>query len=246
MRAVVVLTAALLALAGCGGDPAAPAASGSDTPTPTPTASPSASTASPTASPTVTSTPTSSPTRTATPTATPSATATPMTTVRISISGTGCRDCVLEAFTTAGGVTRSLGSQSQLSDWPLEWRVPTSMTRGMWWRYQDLSGTDVDGKRMVVVMQYQGVAVGAPVSDSTAYASTAARMCWAGTTSSRVTIAVRASLWSITPTPTPTDGSDPGAYESQLVYADPTVASVGAWLPTSYGRLGVTGTPGCG
>jgi hypothetical protein len=189
--------------------------------------------------------PSTSSSGTRTSSATPSTSAVAMTTVWLVVAGNGCDDCVFEAFTTVGGRTTSRGSRSQLGDYPIRWRVPTSATRGMAFRFTDLGDALVDGKPAVVVLQYVDRPAGSSLTDAEASSSASARMCWIGTSRPEARLQIRVQVVDVPVSPSPTDGSDP-VTPRKLVYANPTVAGTGAWLPTHDGALGHAGVPTCG
>jgi hypothetical protein len=83
----------------------------------------------------------------------------------------------------------------------------------------------------VVVLRYQGQAVGAPVTDAVARNAKRASGCWAGTTESHVDLPLTVTFFADTIFDRKT--------QSMRIWADPQVAVVPAtWETTWHGGLG--------
>ncbi len=197
----------------------------------------------PTGTPTLTDSQTPTPTAsTPTPSATPQPTVA-TTTITLKVVG-GCRDCLFQAYTTVNGVTKPYGQGQGWLSAPPKWVVPTKFTHNMSFGYTDLPPDDTNGNPTVVVVQYQGVAVGTVLTAAHAQTKKFGSWCWNGTTKKAFTIQVRAATIKVPNTDPTTSGVEP-LKDQVLVYASPLIGNGGTFHSTFYGGLGISGTPEC-
>jgi hypothetical protein len=115
--------------------------------------------------------------------------------------------------------------------------MPAARTKGMAFTIVDLPGIGTRRATTAVVMQYQGIAPGAVVTDQAAAERSRATYCWAGTNRS-TTITVLVTRF------TDTDASGQET-ESLRAFASPMRTGLGSFVAADDGALAVTGVPRC-
>ncbi len=157
-----------------------------------------------------------------------------VTVVRVVIAG--CPPgCTISAQNESGDIER-LSVTARVRDGRATLRVPTALTRGMFFTVTDRAGDQGGEGVSAVVLRYASAPVGRVVSDREARTSRNGQICWAGTRSTDVTFRMRAQRF---------PNNDARGYDAVRVWASPAVHSIGEMQLTAQGAVGLEAVNQC-